>query len=488
MASASTFRFASKSLFLTFPQCDFPLDDFVNNLNKTFPTLIEKGVACQERHQDGNSHLHCALIFTKTFQTRQIRFFDGLVSPPKHPNINSKFKGGAPAAFKYCMKEGNYRPLPSANEFDLETFMDLSASKKSTKAALIVSEIQTGATLNQIDDLFPDYLLLHLSSVERYSNFVELKKKQEAYAMTRGIPILVKSAIGHITSWNTQIATWLQTNLRMNRVHRQKQMWIKGPPECGKTHLIMWLETTFNLSIYYWPKGEDWWDGYRDNSYDLIVLDEYRAQKKITDLNPILSGDPVPLSRRNAPAYVKRHMLPVLILSNFTPAECYSLVSHSQLAPLLSRLEVVEIPDHGLLRIEKMQTNFADEALSDDDILSPSLDFDTPPTPVPLVLSPAIINLSLESSDDDSFICECLFLHEGPCPGPPPPDGYSTAELEFAENNNPKLLKKYSEHLSTPKALGPKAKPPSRPKKATRRLLKASKGCRKLFETEAIED
>ena len=60
--------------------------------------------------------------------------------------------------------------------------------------------------------------------------------------------------------------------------------------------MISNLERWFKLRVYWWPKDETWWDGYEDGAYDLIVLDEFKSQKKITDLNPILSGDPIPLS------------------------------------------------------------------------------------------------------------------------------------------------------------------------------------------------
>jgi hypothetical protein len=104
----------------------------------------------------------------------------------------------------------------------------------------------------------------------------------------------------------------------------------------------MWLEKEFGLAIYYWPRDEVWMDGYCDGAYDLIVLDEYRAQKKITHLNPILSGDPVPVSRRGQEPVIKRDVLPVIIMSNWSPLEAYHKCTESQLAPLLDRITFVD--------------------------------------------------------------------------------------------------------------------------------------------------
>ena len=46
--------------------------------------------------------------------------------------------------------------------------------------------------------------------------------------------------------------------------------------------MISNLERWFKLRVYWWPKDEHWWDGYEDGAYDLIVLDEFKSQKKIT--------------------------------------------------------------------------------------------------------------------------------------------------------------------------------------------------------------
>ena len=69
-----------------------------------------------------------------------------------------------------------------------------------------------------------------------------------------------------------------------------------GAGGIGKTTLVTMMEEIYSLSIYRWPKDERWWDLYGDGQYDLIVLDEFRSQKMITELNPILSGDPTTLS------------------------------------------------------------------------------------------------------------------------------------------------------------------------------------------------
>lgn len=348
-AAPKKFQINSKSIFLTYPQCDYPLSDFHSNIVAFFRSrsiAIAHGVISRECHQDGNFHLHAAISLLAPLSTRDPRIFDGLAG--KHPNISGKFTGGVKKAYEYVMKEGNFLALPD-DSFSLLDF--LATKKKDSMSEKVARELRDGKNLDELDELLPAYMLQNLRKVRDYASFLTLKKRRSEFAMAQAQKVLVSPAEGFFSDWNQAIASWLQRNVRKFRPHRTAQMWIRAPPGAGKTSLILWLEKTFNLAIYYWPRDEKWWDGYDDGCYDLIVLDEYRSQKMITELNPILSGDPTPLSRRNAPPLVKRDNLPVIILSNFHPEDCYHKVQPSQLAPLLDRLEIVTVPAGEVIRI-----------------------------------------------------------------------------------------------------------------------------------------
>lgn len=427
-ANTSNFHLNSKNLFLTFPQCDYPLQDFCQKVKDFFAEKgfqIIKGVASQENHQDGNKHLHLYVNLDKQCQTKRANYFDSLVCPPKHPNIVSRLRGGASKTIQYIIKDGNYQALPDSNSFDLDAYLEASSNKKSTKISLIVEMIERGErSLDEIDNEHPEYVALHKRSLQEYLAFRVLKDRRQSRVQAQQADFRVSPASGHMNSFNRDLASWLNQNIRtpMERPHRTAQLWLRAAPATGKTSLIKFLEREFTLSIYHWPKDEKWWDNYEDGCYDLIVLDEYKAHKKITELNPILSGDTTPLSRRGAPPILKKENLPVMILSNFLPQECYHKATPLQLAPLLSRLTVIDFGDHPIRIVKGEEPNYestdseleeimaniseppGDEVFPSAQICPIFLPPQSPPSPcTPPVASPQYLTLEEELDPNSSF-------------------------------------------------------------------------------------
>jgi len=347
------FQIRSKTLFLTFPQCETPLKVFCERISEYFSPYLTYGVASREDHEDGNHHLHAAICLNSKTTINNAHALDVLVLPHQHGDYSGRFKGGAVKAFEYVMKDGEYLPLPFTDppRFDLLT-LALNLLKKKGKAQIVIELIQEGGSLDDLDDREPVFVMTNLRKLQEYFAFRSLKARRRAFAAGQLKKIHVQPAPGYWTSCNQLIASWLNANIRQPRIHRQKQLWVRSAPGAGKTSLLMMLEKVYDLSIYFWPLDEKWWDGYDDGAYDLIVLDEFKAQKRITELNPILSGDPKPISRRNRGPIVKRDMLPVIVMSNFYPAEAYHKASPSALAPLLERLTVVNVPHGEVLRFE----------------------------------------------------------------------------------------------------------------------------------------
>lgn len=138
------------------------------------------------------------------------------------------------------------------------------------------------------------------------------------------------------------------------------------------------------------PKTEDWNDLYNDGEYDLIVLDEYKGHKSIQFLNPWLSNDPQPVSRRGRPPVMKWEALPFIILSNYRPQDAYSNASPTSLEALMSRLKVIEFSEGELIRLEKtppidpsIDPNSDDSQLPVHPIFQGPIELPPPPPPLP---------------------------------------------------------------------------------------------------------
>lgn len=384
------FHLNSKSLFLTFPQTTFPLEQFRDNCLKLFESEgIDKLLIANEKHQDGNDHIHAVICLQKKLQTKRQNYFDELVLPPKHPNIVSRFRGGLAKTLSYVMKEGNWIAHPES--FDPMTLIQKSSNKQETKKTdRIAHQMTKGEKIEDLLETEPGFVLMHLSKLREFSAFLESKDRQTSRAAALSVAVRVQVAPGHMSSSAMELASWLNRNLRNPTLpRRRKQLWLKAPPESGKTTLIINLIEWFKLSVYYMPKTEDWNDLYNDGEYDLIVLDEYKGQKTIQCLNSWLSNDPQPVSRRGRAPALKMDALPFIILSNYSPREAYSKCSPASFDALISRLKVIEFHEGELIRLEQSEPIAIDVDPNVDDSVLPVHPFfqepiQLPPPPPPL--------------------------------------------------------------------------------------------------------
>jgi len=95
------------------------------------------------------------------------------------------------------------------------------------------------------------------------------------------------------------------------------------------------------IRVYFMPY-EDFYCDYMDGCYDVIVLDEFKGQKRIQDLNQWTDGSHFPVKRKGLTPYVKKDNLPFIILSNYALNECYK-VDYTRLAPLEARVTSIEV-------------------------------------------------------------------------------------------------------------------------------------------------
>jgi len=134
------------------------------------------------------------------------------------------------------------------------------------------------------------------------------------------------------------ICDWLALNIKTIRGPAQEHLYLYGATSLGKTSLIAKLRTM--LRVYDIPPGEDFYDFYEDGKYDLAVLDEFKANKTIQWLNSWLQGHTMILRVKGAQK-VKKDNLPTIIVSNYSPEECYTKTN--KISTLLRRVTIVNV-------------------------------------------------------------------------------------------------------------------------------------------------
>ena len=328
------FRLNTKSLFLTYPTCDYPKEAcLLNILHVLQREEVVQAVVAQETHEDGQPHLHCLIKTKHPIRRNGTQWMDDLAG-----GSHGNYQGARSYArvLKYITKADPTPAMFGLTEEQLRT----ASSQSSTLTATIATRIAAGATINELlqDEEIRPFLVLHLGAVQRFlsamnsANRPPLLSAPPEQLVTPNLPACHSA---------TRVHSWLHRNLgNRNRAHRAPQLWLHGPPATGKTSLMNFLDSF--CRIYFMPP-EHWQDTWEDDAYDVAVLDEYNGSQTVSFLNAWLSGDIMPIRRRNQSAYTKRHRIPTIILSNLTPAEVYSNVHISVLAALESRLEFISL-------------------------------------------------------------------------------------------------------------------------------------------------
>lgn len=320
------FRMNCTKVFLTFPQCEIEKTEAERRLKEgPFKDNIEWYLIGRELHKDGHHHLHIGLGFKKKVNIRQPEYFDFIGG--KHGDYQSmkSMKG----TIKYVTKEDKE---PVAFGVVWEDYVG-----EKTKGILnsIASMVDAGKTIYDIKAEYPGAVLVNQRKIKEY---IDLCKQEKIVndARKKFLGIRTESLEGGLLT----IADWINKNFMEDRVFKQRQLWICGPKNIGKTSLVIKLMEYYRM--YAIPK-EDFYDFYQDDEVDFASIDEFAGQKTVQFWNEWLQGSIMVLRIKGAQR-LKTKNLPSIILSNKTPRECYINVDQRNtelLETLLVRLEVV---------------------------------------------------------------------------------------------------------------------------------------------------
>lgn len=103
-----TFDLKTKSLFLTYSQCDKTKEDLYNGLAKKLD--IQYAIIAKEQHKESGDHLHA---YVELKRQRRFRNCKELDLDGFHPNITSA--RNRDASKQYCKKDGDWAEFGDSN-------------------------------------------------------------------------------------------------------------------------------------------------------------------------------------------------------------------------------------------------------------------------------------------------------------------------------------------------------------------------------------
>jgi len=336
ISTTKKFRLNCKRIFITFPKCSVDKVTALSRITQSSKTKHCQAIVAQEKHKDGDPHLHVYLESPKNFNVRSPSYFDFIGG--KRGNYQKvKFRE---ACVAYVTKETDY----VSHEIDVPKVLEENEKKKASRkrkseintgpSRTIYAALKAGKTYEDIleEDTLGSYLVLHSSNVKKIAYDFQAKRMLQER-------VLRKPQYCHFIINNYEY------DLICELPFKTPQFWIYGVANVGKTTIISKL-LEIGLEGYHIPTNNDHakWD---DAMYDFAYIDEFKGQLTIQFLNEFLQG-----SRMDLPGkYViggkqKRKNLPCFILSNYTPEQVYHKKSTVDLAPLMSRLRVIELKSY----------------------------------------------------------------------------------------------------------------------------------------------
>jgi len=339
-------RINAKTWFLTFPQVAQTLpfeqifekfQDFFKSKNKK----ILKFIVCLEDHKDKiGQHYHVVFVLDQNFDSKNPKVFDHIFGSHGNYQGCKKFK----EAVKYVMKDGNfwYGGEEDWNPKAVILSLQNKTSTESEEVALKIME-NRDLDLKVMAESNPGFMLNHLEKVVKFQNWWISKTVPDPILEWNGVA--TKKILKLEEFFNKELARWLNSNIRQPRKLKQKQLWLCGPTNIGKTWLLEELKK--RLRHYQIPYDGKWMCDYNEqNKYDFAYMDEFVGQHTISWLNQWLEGTTMKLNVKGMGTTLKTQNLPTIICSNSHPEQVFHETAKENKAlfeAFLGRLEVIEV-------------------------------------------------------------------------------------------------------------------------------------------------
>lgn len=290
---------------------DRAIQDLKNSITKKlyaleFPRGLEQYLVAVERHETtGFPHVDIMLVYRKRVKNSFTRF-DYLL---KHGDL-TKYKKLTSAILDYSRKQD---PNPVGNLNTEKTIMDFKSATRDGLYDILESAMTKDPfNFNCEDYIFENNLGRNVlktnwqSVIKRIGlqqnslcNYI-LRKKPGIRLITRDLieKKLSKSELKLYDSWRgyQKIINLINeiSKYGWSRPHKSLNLLLVGPPNTGKTSLIMELEK--HTSSYPLGTKKGWFPAFKNRTYKLLVWDEFSlGVYKYPDLLKLLEGRPMQL-------------------------------------------------------------------------------------------------------------------------------------------------------------------------------------------------
>lgn len=365
-------RWYAKTFLLTFPRNNTPKQHVHDGLLNAWRDSLEWFVIAHEKHEDGTTHIHIALQFKRRVNVRSANYFDflslnGLPGGANHCNI---LKVKSPiGTVEYVTKADNDPvtfgnvPRRKGNSGSCRDYSSGSDKPKPPKVTKTIYDFfKSGKKLEDIhqDETVGPFVMCNLPKLRDYEAWLHVLD-----AKRKGPPAGISFATQCRSDSCKQVCEWLIANMMTPRRLKQKQLYIYGPPDSGKTTLLEKLRTHFR--VFEMPVDDRRFNDWDDDAYDLAVMDEFKGQLPITFMNKFLDGQTMKLPILHGTGIMKRKNIPMIVCSNYTLQQSYHNTPKEGLDPLLIRFQVVEIEEQHKLDIDVILPENPDEQIANED-------------------------------------------------------------------------------------------------------------------------
>nr|WAE42224.1 MAG: replication associated protein [Cressdnaviricota sp.] len=371
-----SFRLTAKIHFITYPQCNVPLEEILRQLKEKADDKYGWCVISAEDHEERVTdvtkhcgvHRHAMMEVTKVINIKDCKWWDitweGKVYHPHVEAAKTKVK-----CLQYVIKDGEYIVDGTYKEcpFTIDNYLEANKTKTAYGMTYIASELKKGKTIHDLNEVVPGHVLMHKRKIEDYTKLLE-EKKQKLVALSR--PPFPGFKMPHSEPWK-KVVKWANKNFLEVREPRQKQLFLwSREPEMGKT--FPWSNIMREYKTCY-----EWTYSGKQNAKlleaDYILIDELRGGITVGELKSLSQMYGMNLDLKYADITFWNKNIPLIVTSNRPPREIYHKCSTEDIESLESRFLIVEVQVACHLKVKKPPT-----------VLYPPEEVLVPATPDPL--------------------------------------------------------------------------------------------------------